>query len=164
MLGGCYYKKSTEDGSSKRVRWFLYTLIPSFAAGALLATTVFLLLPESILLIGNATGAAEHDHRRHLEEDNAESQLAWKFGASFLGGFLIPVIMGSIFPHSHEDEVPQATCPVCEERDSIVIGLDDVDKAVPLNDSGHGSFSTCDEGVCHKDNHAHVVANGVSSI
>ncbi len=156
MLGGCLYSKSSDGKGSKRVRYFLYTLIPSFAAGALLATTVFLLLPESVLLIGSATGLAEHDHRRHLEEDNAESQLAWKFGASFLGGFLIPIFMGSLFPHAHEDEVPQENCPVCEERNSVVVlDMEDVDKAVPLNTSGHVSLSTCDEGACNKDSHAH---------
>lgn len=156
MLGGCSYSKSSDDKGGKRVRYFLYTLIPSFASGALLATTVFLLLPESILLIGNATGATEHDHRRHLEEDNAESQLAWKFGASFLGGFLIPIVMGSIFPHAHADEVPQDNCPVCEERRSLVlINVEDMDKAVPLDTSGHASLSTCDAGACNKDSHAH---------
>jgi hypothetical protein len=98
MMGGCSYARSFDDKASKRVRYFVYTLIPSFAAGALLATSVFLLIPESVLLIGNATGAAEHDHRRHLKEGNAEGQLAWKFGASFLGGFLIPIFMGGIFP------------------------------------------------------------------
>jgi zinc transporter ZupT len=153
MLGGCSYSKSSDDKTNTRVRWFLYTLIPSFAAGALLATTVFLLLPESILLIANATGAAEHDHRRHLEEENGEGQLAWKFGASFLGGFLIPIIVGSIFPHAHEDELPEDNCPVCEERGSIV--LVDVQMAAPWSTSGHKSLSSCDEGVCNRETHVH---------
>jgi zinc transporter ZupT len=161
MMGGCSYARSLDDKASKRVRYFVYTLIPSFAAGALLATSAFLLIPESVLLIGNATGAAEHDHRRHLKEDNAEGQLAWKFGASFLGGFLIPIFMGSIFPHAHEDEVPQDDCPVCEERDSrVLLNLKNTDKAVPVI-TCHASLSPCDEGACNKDSHGHEVEEEV---
>jgi len=151
MLGGRYFK-STKT-SEKHFRWFLYTLLPSFAAGALLATTVFLLLPESILLIGNETGATEHAHRNLQEEHNAEGEMAWKFGASFLGGFLLPIIMGSLFPHNHEDEKPQPQCPVCEEEHSVC-DFQDVDKAILL-DVSVGSVSTCDGDLCHKDNHCH---------
>lgn len=99
--------------STATKRFIFNTIIPSFACGALLATTVFLILPEAILLIGGATGLIEghgdhegHDHRALQEDahDSAETQLAWKFGTSLLGGYLIPVILGSIFPHNHEAE------------------------------------------------------------
>ena len=149
LLGGRFFKSNERDNCL--VHWFLYTLIPSFAAGALLATTVFLIIPESILLIGNETGATEHDHR-HLEENNAEGQLAWKFGTSFLGGFLLPTLLGSLFPHAHENEAPQQACPVCEQLDSIQ--LEHVDEAVVVNDS-RGNVLTCDDGACQKTYHHH---------
>ena len=39
------------------------------------------------------------EHRRHLE--NSESDTAWKFGVSLMGGYFIPFIFSGIFPHSH---------------------------------------------------------------
>ena len=148
MLRGRFYKSSF---NKQRLHWILHTLVPSCASGALLATAVFLLLPESILLIGSATGAAEHEHRA-LQEDNAEGEMAWKFGASFLGGFLLPIIMASLFPHGHNKE-QVSECPVCEEEHSVCDF--EATKAVPMDVSCFGSVSTCDGDVCQKETHDH---------
>jgi zinc transporter ZupT len=75
----------------------LHIVIPSFACGALSATAIFLLIPEALHLIGEAQGG-EEEHRR-LED--AESQTAWKFGASVLGGYFIPFVFAGVFRHSH---------------------------------------------------------------
>ena len=94
--------------------------ILSFAAGALLGTAVFIVLPESFHLIEGAHGdehGDEHDdHRRTLverrtdeedrngtanddneehEDHGDEAELAWKWGTSLLGGFLFPLLMST---------------------------------------------------------------------
>jgi hypothetical protein len=55
--------------------------LPSFGAGALLATAVFLIIPEATLLL-----YGHKAHRRYLqeEEDKGENTMAWEFGTSFL--------------------------------------------------------------------------------
>ena len=116
--------------------------IPSFAAGALLAATVFLILPESIYLLGLGSasmlgseegaddnhdghdhGAEEegvegqeeeehdhdHDHFRRLQDDHdghdhGPEGLEWKFGCAVLGGFLLPMVLGALFPRASEHD------------------------------------------------------------
>jgi hypothetical protein len=89
-------------------------IVPSFAAGALLATTVFLVLPESIQLLQgghmdeHADEVHDEDGRRFLEEttrediheDKADEEAAymWKFGSALMAGFLFPILLGAIFP------------------------------------------------------------------
>lgn len=144
-----YYIKSEDSKQFTNLVWTLqYLVVPSFAVGALLATAVFLIIPEALLLLqgeeahsedehseeehrfrrklavmmirslveGNET---DHDHEgeEHAEEEdehaeesasgsvNSENQVAWKFGAAFLGGFIFPILLGVIFP---EPEVLQA--------------------------------------------------------
>ena len=78
--------------------YIFHIVIPSFACGALLAVTVFLLIPEALNLIRGLQD--EHDdHRRHLE--NSENDAAWKFGVSVMGGYFIPFVFSGVFPHSH---------------------------------------------------------------
>ena len=89
--------------------------VPSFACGALLATVVFLVLPEALHLIADGLipesdgdDHSGHNHRRHLEEgeeEYSESMATWRFGVSVMGGFLIPVVMHSFFPHKDEEIV-----------------------------------------------------------
>ena len=63
-----------------------------------------------------------HDHRRFLEGDEeddlpGESAGTWRWGASIMGGFWIPVLMHSCFPHdssgagghSHDNHVHDDT-------------------------------------------------------
>uniref|UniRef100_A0A7S4V158 Uncharacterized protein n=1 Tax=Ditylum brightwellii TaxID=49249 RepID=A0A7S4V158_9STRA len=91
-------------------------VIPSFACGALLAAAVFLIMPEALHLIESGSksvsdghdhgGDDGHGHRRYLEgEGNSESDTAWKFGTSIIGGFLLPIVLGAFFPRPKEDEL-----------------------------------------------------------
>lgn len=105
IAGSPYYKK------------FTHLIIPSFACGALMATTVFLVLPEALYLIsahfsGSEEGEDEHAGHGHrfLEEDgheeeegNAEGAAIWRFGACIIGGFLLPILTAALFPHNHHD-------------------------------------------------------------
>mmetsp|Transcript_53250 Transcript_53250/g.61476 ORF Transcript_53250/g.61476 Transcript_53250/m.61476 type:complete len:619 (+) Transcript_53250:139-1995(+) len=100
----CQTNKST-------VRLWVEVLIPMFACGALLATTFFILLPESYMIImAEFTGGdphAGHNHRRFLSGDDEEEEPKgaaagqWRWGSSIMGGFWIPVIMHACFPHDH---------------------------------------------------------------
>jgi hypothetical protein len=95
-------------------------IIPSFAAGALLATAVFLIIPEGLELLGGGGSSSSHsdEHEETLEEyDVAEesthqaSGAAWKFGASLLVGFLFPIVLGALFPSHHGRECAAAPPP-----------------------------------------------------
>ena len=124
LMVGAYNKKRMERGRSSVWAMVHDIIIPSFAGGALLATVVFLLVPEAFELIGGGhsahgdeahaeehhedEGEGEHNEdeggeaRRHrmLEEGELEqhNDTAWKFGASLLGGFLLPAILHAIIP------------------------------------------------------------------
>jgi zinc transporter ZupT len=85
--------------------------ITSFACGALLATTVFLIIPEAILLV-NDPGEGEDTHEDHedrmLQEDGGDSPAGhddvdknWVFGTSAMAGFLFPMFLASFIPHHH---------------------------------------------------------------
>ena len=100
----------TQPGNSKDI------MIPSFAAGALFATAFFLTLPESISQIQMSVMEgieAEHAHAEEEEglaeeeEDHAGEMLVpvtWRFAASVVGGFLLPLLFNTIFPHIHSDD------------------------------------------------------------
>ena len=110
-----------------------FKIIPSFACGALLATAVFLVIPDSLALLGgghsdDAHGEEEHHEegeevrllRRFLEEDEDhheehdegnEVAATWKFGASLLSGFLFPILLHVFFPerdHILEEDVKES--------------------------------------------------------
>lgn len=105
--------------------------IPAFAAGALLAAAVFLILPEAIVYFQQGTvavteaghdhrllqdGHEGHDHGAHGDDGDGheahgahddhggEAEAAWKFGASVLGGFLLPMVLGAFFPRASAHE------------------------------------------------------------
>jgi zinc transporter ZupT len=82
-----------------------------FACGALLATTFFLILPESLALIQAdflGDGHDGHNHRELQEEDDhsGEGAATWRFGTAILGGFLIPVVSHVLFPHQELHDHP----------------------------------------------------------
>lgn len=88
---------------------FIDISIPSFAGGALIATAIFLVIPESLYLIqSHLTAHSEeaHVHRtmRLLEEVHDEHEgeaspdAVWRFGASLLGGFMLPMVFDALFP------------------------------------------------------------------
>ncbi|KAL3914485.1 MAG: hypothetical protein SGARI_000096 [Bacillariaceae sp.] len=91
------------SGGEQHRSW-THVYIPMFACGALLATTVFLILPESLLLIQSdflgEGGHEGHNHRELQEDDHSgEAAATWRFGTAILGGFLIPVLSHALFPH-----------------------------------------------------------------
>jgi hypothetical protein len=86
----------------------------SFACGALLATTVFLIIPEAISLVNSGAGDPEDPHAGHghrmLQEDEEEGGTeSWVFGACVLGGFLLPMFLASFFPHHHVHQLGPKT-------------------------------------------------------
>jgi zinc transporter ZupT len=115
--------------------------------GALLATAVFLILPEALHMIEGAHSEdshadhddhgeddvdhdhSDHDHRFLQDEDahaghdggDDESINAAKFGCAVLGGFLLPVVLSIIFHHTdtikEEDDVSAAPQELKEEED-----------------------------------------------
>ena len=111
----CWSRMSKNGNLSTNFVATLHRLaIPSFAAGALLATVVFLLIPESIEQL---TGAHDkHDEGATAEEgeegheEHGES-FQWKFGTAMLGGFLFPIVTSALFPPPEPDE-----CEACRER------------------------------------------------
>ena len=147
-----FYVKSQDSKGFTNLIWILqHLVVPSFAVGALLATAVFLIIPEALNLLGGeahseeghrfrrqlamtvirslAEGSNETEHaegEEHSEEEeeheeesasaNSESQVAWKFGAAFLGGFIFPILLGVIFP---EPEVLQAQLEAEEETKKL---------------------------------------------
>lgn len=104
-------------------------VVPGFAVGALIATAVFLIFPESLAYIGGGhdhddhSGEAGHDdhsdhgHRYlqdgHDDHGDGEGVIAAKFGCSILGGFLLPLFF-SIFFHINDEDIQ--TQPQSEER------------------------------------------------
>lgn len=138
-----HYVKDEKD--SKRyieIAWTVqHLIIPSFAIGALLATSAFLIIPEALhVLEGHShsdeqTAGQERDNfRRKLtrmiirrltegnensfnnvekleveESASSASEVAWKFGTAFLGGFIFPFVFGSLF--SHKEQVSNNATP-----------------------------------------------------
>ncbi|KAL3775472.1 hypothetical protein ACHAW5_005523 [Stephanodiscus triporus] len=111
--------------------------IYSFAAGALLATAVFLVLPEALALIRGGHDEEEHaeeegrrrslqgaddaEHEEHAGEEGgekSESVAAAQFGCAFIGGFLLPLLFAVLF---HVDD-PDG----CLERGEIGMAAVDV--------------------------------------
>jgi zinc transporter ZupT len=114
-------------------------IIPSFASGALMATAVFLVLPEAFHLIeGVHEDGGEGDHSGHghrfAKEEEADSEGATfaKWGCGILGGFLLPAFLSLFFFHGtkelDEEESAAASdeeeCKSCMERDAIKEGAD----------------------------------------
>lgn len=76
--------------------------VPSFAGGALLATTVFLIVPEGQAFIQRAV-AASHDGEEDHEDHGGEggeilSGAVARFGTSLLAGYVLPLLFGILFP------------------------------------------------------------------
>jgi hypothetical protein len=133
---------------------FTHNIIPSFACGALLATTLFLVLPESLFLIsahfaGGEEDHDEHDDHRHRfmeEEDHddhgEEGGAIWRFGTCVISGFLLPVLTSMLFPHSHDglekEDASQASPVTVAETDKLTDVPEDVavEEGAPEEDVG----------------------------
>jgi len=107
ILGGHWIRKAVcRNWQPKKEVGNLWAelIIPMFACGALLGTTFFLLLPEALHMIQAGLGGGHDDHGHRLlegDEGPGESATTWRFGSSVMGGFLIPVLLQTFFPHSH---------------------------------------------------------------
>jgi zinc transporter ZupT len=149
LVGACIQKKLQGDAAPASpakgsLKWkFTHNIIPSFACGAILATAVFLIIPESLLMITEyieanpedfgalheEEGEDDHDghnHMRFLEEEEHEAHadidvpVGWRFGTCILGGFLLPIVTGLIFPHYHEPEI----CEKCQNAMNDPAGVE----------------------------------------
>ncbi|GKZ00835.1 hypothetical protein MPSEU_001035200 [Mayamaea pseudoterrestris] len=132
LLGVCLTAVTRVPWMRRHKQLMETLLVPSFAAGALLATAAFLLVPESLELLIHASeeshvGEEEHGHFRRLEEDHAaeeahedDASFAWKFGTALLGGFLLPLLLHSILPQA---QVIVQECDECQEQqgDDLVL-------------------------------------------
>uniref|UniRef100_A0A7S3V8D7 Uncharacterized protein n=1 Tax=Chaetoceros debilis TaxID=122233 RepID=A0A7S3V8D7_9STRA len=107
-------------------------IIPSFAAGALIATAVFLVIPEAIFLIQkflNEKAESEEDHDDHEghdhvlrslegEEEDAHDEHAgeltpdaiWRFGSSLIGGFMLPLVFAAFSPRKRGGHYDDDSC------------------------------------------------------
>jgi zinc transporter ZupT len=137
-----FCKSSRKESSESRWK-FTQNVIPSFACGALLATCAFLILPESLAMISSFFDGddshSEHDDRRALaEEEHADTEalVAWRFGASLLGGFLLPVFTSFLFPRYHEPEVCEASL---EDKNEEIELTRDIDLAEAYSASKNGA-------------------------
>jgi len=82
--------------------------IPAFTCGAILATAIFLLIPEAVLLIQRSTSSSQTDEIELLRGTIA------RFGASLMAGFVFPMVLGAVFPRSGEHECGDK-CVGCAE-------------------------------------------------
>jgi hypothetical protein len=96
----------------------LNIIIPAFAAGALLSTVVFLIVPESLSLLNGAMIKEAGSHEDHAAE--IDTGAAWRFGAGMLGGFMLPILLGALFPRSLEHECDSECGPAQETGDSFL--------------------------------------------
>jgi len=69
--------------------------IPSFACGVILATTLFLVIPEAILFIQRGTSSDKG------EIEIMPGTIA-RFGAAIMTGYMLPLVLGALFPRSSE--------------------------------------------------------------
>jgi hypothetical protein len=128
-----WFKKRSANSQNVFDWKFTTNMIPSFACGALLATTCFLIVPEALEMIHHfveeklEAEEGDHDEHRWLEEEEEEEHgdtdapTAWRFGTSFVCGFLLPVLSSLVFPHHHEPEI----CDNCQS------GMDDTGETKP---------------------------------
>lgn len=143
----------TQSGTTQHHGKLLDIVIPSFAVGALLATAIFLVLPEAMHL----TSGVHLETGREYHSDNEEGIAAAKLGCGFLGGFFLPMLFSIFFHHEEVEKEDNAAlldeeeCKSCEERDAkfggdgigntAITGLHDV----VLVDSNSGSNYDADE-------------------
>jgi ABC-type nickel/cobalt efflux system permease component RcnA len=114
-----------------------------------MAAAVFIIIPESLTLITQAAhdedeeDGHDEDHR-YLEEDphddhGDEPQGTWKFGVAVLAGFLLPTLLGALFPRAQEHECDDE-CP--PNADSDVKGA--------MAFAGNSDDEPCSD-LCHKE-------------
>eukprot|EP00977_Amphora_coffeiformis_P006423 scaffold1369_cov163-Amphora_coffeaeformis.AAC.2 len=150
-----------------------HLVVPSFASGALLATSIFLLIPESMELLaaprGSSVGGAhrlleEDDHTDHNDDGHSDHSFAWKVGTAFICGFILPLVLHAFFPHPSELIESQERSNLSVTDLPKVVSGDDDNEANLSQDKREGNIDEagdcevtfpgeCDSGdCCHKDN------------
>jgi zinc transporter ZupT len=135
--------------------------VPAFAVGALMSTAMFLVFPEALHLIegahsdeGNDDHAGHDDHRflaadEHAgHDDSSESVNAAKFGCAVLGGFLLPIALGMLFPHHQHCSAADVADEVAAEVQKAEAGAIEKDgkaSVVTGNDEGCDCCSSQDD-------------------
>jgi zinc transporter ZupT len=138
--------KKKDEGGPPPFAWkFTQNIIPNFACGALMATAVFLILPEAFHLIEagvsekiGVEGGGHHDHRRFLQDSNSsnttateedhheeeeeehidtEVPVAWRLGVSIMAGFLTPVVSSLLFPHPDVEPTTGEAAAATQKKD-----------------------------------------------
>ena len=112
----CHHANETKrEQDSKRN---LDIIIPSFASGALLATSIFLVIPEAIYLIQKhlndhgskeEKGETEKEHSESVADEFGPGAI-WRFGVSLLVGFVFPMVLDVIFPRMKKDHFDGDEC------------------------------------------------------
>jgi zinc transporter ZupT len=133
-------KDATQDDDIAQNSHTLDIVIPSFASGALLATSVFLILPEALVLINAHVGHhheeeegdhAGHNHIRFLQmdedteaHDEHEGEMSpdaiWRFGASLLAGFIVPLLFEAIAASFRHKDGDQCTTAINEKNPTTI--------------------------------------------
>ncbi len=145
----CFHRKTNDDNKPKSTI-HLDIIIPAFAAGALIATVVFLTVPESIgqmqtsvMEAMEAMHAEEEVGEVHEEEEHEEHgfeilpSVSWRFGASLLGGFLLPMFLAAVFPHVHSDHhLDENQEERCEESGTDEEAQNDLEKPKKNDEPG----------------------------
>lgn len=91
---------------------FVNIAILSFAGGALLGASTFLLIPESLYLLNkhfgyDNVGDADADHHHH--ENEISPNAIWRVGAALLGGYLLPNVIHLLFPGHNSGSIATTT-------------------------------------------------------
>ena len=97
-------KKELAQRNEKEHSKMLDIFIPAFAGGALLATVVYLILPEAIQLLNNAIREIAEGEGEVHEEGEILTGAIWRCGTGILGGFMLPILFGLLIPHSVQHE------------------------------------------------------------
>lgn len=93
------------------IKKFKETTVQNFisatSAGALIATSLLLVLPESsmnLMVTEEAHTEEVHTEEGHTEEVHTEeghTEISFLFGLSVLLGFFLPIVLSVFFPHGH---------------------------------------------------------------
>jgi len=91
--------------------------VPSFVCGTILATTLFLVIPEALLLIQRGTSSEEG-------EIEILSGTISRFGAAVMTGYMLPLVLEAIFPRSPECFNTNSNTDECvSSSDLPVVGI-----------------------------------------
>jgi zinc transporter ZupT len=148
---GCLHRMRKDKGDLTAFWSLMHRIaIPSFAAGALLATVVFLLIPEAFELLEHSTeedhgdeeyvvGNSTAEYVEGTEEEHDEEKAQWKFGVSLLFGLLFPILIGTLFPSPDTSACEECLNPESDEEGSALESEEEEEgEVVPKADTRTG--------------------------